>query len=171
VSERLLLSLWRQHAAWAEVAARLRARRTWWRTAVLILTIGGAALQTLAIALENTGIRRCVGTMGVLALLAVALLSARFLTPSETRRWLRSRSVSEGVKSEIYAYRAGADAWRASSQMAPSAQWSAFVQACEEVISAESRGWMAKINQEPIAAAPATTLPPLPMRFRRLSRR
>lgn len=108
MNERVLLSLWSQHASWAEAASRLRARRRRWRTVVWVLTIGGAALQTLAVALESTGVSRGVGAIGVVLLLAVAVLSGRFLTPSDTRRWLRSRSVSEGIKSEIYAYRAGA---------------------------------------------------------------
>lgn len=108
MEERVLRSLWNQHAIWAEVAIKLRARRACWRTVVLVLTIGGAALHTLAVALENTGLKRGLGAIGVGALLAVAVLSSRFLTPGETRKWLRSRSVSEGIKSEIYAFRAGA---------------------------------------------------------------
>lgn len=107
MSEQVLLSLWRQHASWAQVATKLRARRAWWRTVVLALTFGGAALQTLAVALEDTA-RRYVGASGVFALLAVAVLSRKFLRPDETRKWQRSRCVSEGIKSEIYAYRAGA---------------------------------------------------------------
>lgn len=107
VSEQVLLSLWRQHSSWAQVAMKLRARRAWWRTVVLALTFGGAGLQTLAVALEDTA-RRCVGASGVFALLAVAILSRKFLRPDETRKWQRSRCVSEGIKSEIYAYRAGA---------------------------------------------------------------
>jgi hypothetical protein len=108
VSEQVLLSLWRQHASWAQTAMKLRARRAWWRTVVLVLIFGGAGLQTLAVALENTGARRWVGACGVFALLAVAVLSRKFLQPDEARKWQRSRCVSEGIKSEIYAYRAGA---------------------------------------------------------------
>ena len=108
MSERVLLSLWSQHVGWAEAAIRLKARRAWWRMVVLVLSIGGAALQTAAVALENTGLKRMVAAIGAVALLAVAILSGRFLTPSETRKWLRSRSVSEGIQSEIYAYRASA---------------------------------------------------------------
>jgi hypothetical protein len=107
VSEQVLLSLWRQQASWARVAVRLRARRAWWRTVVLVLIFGGAGLQTLAVALEDTA-RRCVGACGVIALLAVAVLSRKYLRPDEARKWQRSRCVSEGIKSEIYAYRAGA---------------------------------------------------------------
>lgn len=108
MSEQVLLSLWRQHASWAQTAAKLRARRARWRTIVLTLIFGGAGLQTLAVALEHEGARRCVGACGVFALLAVAVLSGRFLRPDEMRKWQRSRCVSEGIKSEIYAYRAGA---------------------------------------------------------------
>jgi hypothetical protein len=37
--------------------------------------------------------------------------------------------------------------WRASGKPASSPEWSAFVRSCEEVISAENRGWMAKLDQ------------------------
>lgn len=107
MSEQVLQSLWRQHASWARTATKLRARRAWWRTVVLVLIFGGVGLQTLAVALESTA-RRCVGACGVFALLAVAVLSRKFLRPDEARKWQRSRCVSEGIKSEIYAYRAGA---------------------------------------------------------------
>jgi len=108
VNDRILVSLWSQHASWAEVASRLKARRMWWRVVVVLLAIGGAASQILAVAVENTGIKRAASAVGIVALSLVALLSCRFLTPTETRKWLRSRSVSERIKSEIYAFRAGA---------------------------------------------------------------
>jgi conflict system pore-forming effector with SLATT domain/uncharacterized protein DUF4231 len=39
-----------------------------------------------------------------------------------------------------------ADSWRGSDQSAPSKDWSELVRNCEETISAENRGWMAKLD-------------------------
>ena len=36
--------------------------------------------------------------------------------------------------------------WQSSKKASPSPEWSAFVRDCEEVISAENRGWMAKLD-------------------------
>jgi hypothetical protein len=36
--------------------------------------------------------------------------------------------------------------WKASARDAPSKEWSDFVRACEEAISAENRAWMAKLD-------------------------
>lgn len=45
---------------------------------------------------------------GAFALTFTAFISQHFLRPRESDRWLRARSVSEGVKSEIFRFRAGA---------------------------------------------------------------
>ncbi len=36
--------------------------------------------------------------------------------------------------------------WTAAGKTAPGAEWSEFVHACEDAISAENRGWMAKLD-------------------------
>jgi conflict system pore-forming effector with SLATT domain len=41
-----------------------------------------------------------------------------------------------------------AQGWQVSGRAAPSKEWSEFVRDCEEVISAENRGWMAKLDQQ-----------------------
>jgi hypothetical protein len=38
--------------------------------------------------------------------------------------------------------------WEAGGKAAPSKEWSEFVRGCEEAISAENRGWMAKLDQQ-----------------------
>jgi len=47
--------------------------------------------------------------VGTLALALVPFLTRYFLTSEETSKWVRARSISEGIKSEIYIYRAGAE--------------------------------------------------------------
>jgi len=73
----------------------------------LCLTVVGAALQTLAGTVGSAQVRVAAGIIGTIALALVPILSGYFLKPEETRKWLRSRSISEGIKSEFYTYRAG----------------------------------------------------------------
>jgi hypothetical protein len=112
MSEALVQSLWNEHVAWSKTADRLKARRNLWRTLVLVLIICGAALQTLAADVssqtEGSDVRWVIAAAGAVALALVALFNQMFLTPDSTREWLRARSVSEGIKSEVYTFRAGA---------------------------------------------------------------
>jgi hypothetical protein len=78
-----------------------------WRAVALLFTIAGAALQTLAAAFGHP--KSAIAAVGFILLAFVPFVTARFLTPEQTRKWLRARSVSEGMKSEIFWYRAGAD--------------------------------------------------------------
>ena len=97
---------WSEHVAWSETATRLKNRRTWARVIVLALTIAGAALETLAGTLPEGQLRTYTGGAGAVALVLVPLLVGYFLKPEETKKWLRARSIAEGIKSEIYRFRA-----------------------------------------------------------------
>lgn len=112
MNESLIQSLWDERVAWSMTADRLKSRRNFWRSLVLVLIICGAALQTLAASLasapETSDARLIVAGAGAVALALVAFFNQMFLTPDSTRRWLRARSVSEGIKSELYTFRARA---------------------------------------------------------------
>jgi len=107
VSDQVIQDLWNDHVGWSITADKLKSSRARWRTVALILTVAGAALQTLAAA-TNTP-KSIIGATGAVCLLFVPFVTTRFLTREQTRKWLRARSVSEGIKSEIFWYRAGAD--------------------------------------------------------------
>jgi conflict system pore-forming effector with SLATT domain/uncharacterized protein DUF4231 len=109
VSEEVVQSLWDEHVGWSRTAARLKSRRALWRSVVLILTVLGAALQTLAATVEISLVKMAAGALGTVALALVPFLARSFLTAEDTRKWLRARSVSEGIKSEIFTYRAAAE--------------------------------------------------------------
>jgi hypothetical protein len=111
-------SLWDEHVGWSKTADRLKSRRGFWRTTVLSLTIVGAASQTFAAAVTAAALRLGAGVLGTLALAAAPFLTGHFLTADETRKWLRARSVSEGIKSEIFAYRAGAEPYTGPDALA-----------------------------------------------------
>jgi hypothetical protein len=113
VTRDVVQSLWDEHVAWSEAATRLKARRTRWSRVVLGLTIGGAALETLAAsasgALRGVPLQMLAAGTGAVAFALVPFLSSSLLSPQDTRKWLRARSVSEGIKSEIFTFRAGAE--------------------------------------------------------------
>lgn len=109
MSDQVVQSHWDEHVGWSKTADRLKKRLVRARTVTLVLTIAGAALGTLAAAQEVESLRTLFGITGTIALTLVPFIAHHFLTPEETRKWLRSRSVSEGIKSEVYAFRAGAD--------------------------------------------------------------
>ena len=107
MTDRVVQSLWDEHVAWSDTAGRLKSERTLWRTAVLTLTVLGATLQTIAATMPAAKLG--AGAVGTVALALVPFLARYFLTSEETSKWLRARSVSEGIKSEIYSYLAGAE--------------------------------------------------------------
>lgn len=99
--------LWNEQAAWSQTADRLRDVRSRTRSIVMVLTIAGAVLQTFAG--TAPAFRTPAGIAGTIALSLAAGIAGFFMKPENTQRWLRARSVSEGIKSEFYAYRASAD--------------------------------------------------------------
>ena len=99
---------WRRHEQWSTLASRLKSRIGFWRTTSLVLGAAGALLQTAAVAL-GTGIAgMSVSVIGAIALLFVPFIGRYFLTPEQVREWLRARSMSEGLKSLVFRYRARA---------------------------------------------------------------
>jgi hypothetical protein len=107
VTDNVIQSLWDEHVAWSQTAGALKSQRTLWRTVVLALTALGAILQTIAVTAPP--VKLAAGSLGTVALALVPFLSRYFLTSEDTSKWLRARSISEGIKSEIYSYRAGAE--------------------------------------------------------------
>ena len=99
--------LWDEHVAWSKAASDLREQRSFWRTTVLVLTVSGATLQTIAATMPT--FKLAAGGTGTVALALVPIFARYFLTSEQTAKWLRARSISEGIKSEIYTYCAGAE--------------------------------------------------------------
>jgi SMODS and SLOG-associating 2TM effector domain 1/Protein of unknown function (DUF4231) len=107
LSDSTVQALWDEHVAWSTVADRLKAQRSFWRFVVLALTVLGAMLQTIAATFPT--LKLAAGILGTVALAFVPFLARYFLTAEGTSKWLRARSISEGIKSEIFSYRAGAE--------------------------------------------------------------
>jgi hypothetical protein len=109
MTESPLQSDWDEHVAWSVTANRLKATRERYRTVVLVLTIAGAALATLAASTADSRMQTTAGILGSVSLGIVPFLTRYFLSAEKTRNWLRARSISEGIKSEIFRYCAGAE--------------------------------------------------------------
>jgi hypothetical protein len=106
MSDAVVQSHWDEHVAWSRAATRLKNRRSRARLAALLLTIFGAILQTVSATVPV--VQLAAGIAGTVALTLVPFIGLHFLKPEETKKWLRARSISEGIKSEIYTYRAAA---------------------------------------------------------------
>jgi hypothetical protein len=105
----IIQSVWNRQRQWSKAANELKSGIVKWRTSVLVLGSVGAVLQTLAATLPAAFVSSASAVVGTVALALVPALTGYYLTPEQTRKWLRARSVSEGLKSETFLFRAGAE--------------------------------------------------------------
>jgi len=109
--------IWDDHTAWSELADGLKRARTRARAVVLVLTVIGAVLQTVAGTYHSVDASRVAGYAGTVALALVPVITAAWLKPDRTKKWLRARSISEGIKSEFHVYRAQASPYDGSNPL------------------------------------------------------
>lgn len=105
----LVEELWRQQSVWSQTANRMKASIGRARSAALSLTVGGAALATLATRLSATQ-TAASSALAITAAVSVGLVPVLrpWFTGRVLRDWTRARSVSEALKGEIYLYLARA---------------------------------------------------------------
>lgn len=101
--------IWNERLRWSEAADSLQLKIKRWRLAQLAFAVTGTALTTAAATMfsQSADVQLILGGIGALTLAAVPFISQYFLSREMTDRWPRARSVSEGLKSEIFKYRAG----------------------------------------------------------------
>jgi len=106
VMSNLAADVWLRHERWSAAAGLVKTGLGRWRTVVFGLGISGAFLATLATQFPpGTGQKICAA-VGALCLAIIPVLTQRKLKPESARAWARARSASEGLKSEVYRYRA-----------------------------------------------------------------
>lgn len=149
-TDKIVQDFWDEHVAWSVTADRLKSRRVLWRTVALILTVAGAALETWASAISAP--KSAIGLVGFVSLAFVPFITARFLTPERTRNWLRARSISEAIKSEVFCYRAAAD---------PYAGQDAIEKLDQKVQEIQSWGKELELERARAAAEPSQAPPAL----------
>lgn len=100
-----LLVAWSDQRRWSHAASRLKRRIVRWRTTVLALAIAGAVLATLATQVGvDSGVGRGLSVAAAVALALVPVIRTARLGRDRIEAWTRARSVSEGLKREVYSY-------------------------------------------------------------------
>jgi hypothetical protein len=103
-------TLLRNQIRWSRTADALKRRLDRARLAVLVLSASGTVAATLtATVLRPPGtVPRSVAAIAAVALALAAILTTQYLDPAATRRWARTRAVSEGIKVLLFKFRTGA---------------------------------------------------------------
>lgn len=97
---------WRQQRIWSAVARGLKRDLQRGRDLVLTLTVIGALLSAAAVVAElKTTPGKVLAAAGAAAV-ALAGIARQRSGQDAVRAWTRSRSVAEGLKSEVYLYQA-----------------------------------------------------------------
>lgn len=95
---------WTRQHQWSLLADRINAQIAFARLATLSLTVVGALLQTLAAGLAPSIASNIIAVVSAIALILVPFFSKHSLSADRVQQWLRSRSVSEGLKSLVFRY-------------------------------------------------------------------
>lgn len=103
----IALHAWRQKRRWSVTADRLKQRIDRARNVSLALGVLGAILAVLASQFDADGPVARVLAVTAGTLVGLAPVVHRAASQDAVRAWTRARSVSEGLKSEVYAYLAG----------------------------------------------------------------
>jgi hypothetical protein len=96
---------WGDQRQWSNAAIRLKKDLIMWRSAALALAIVGAVLATLATQVGlKTGLGQALSVAAAVVLAVVPAIRTARLGRNRIETWTRARSVSEGLKEEIYLY-------------------------------------------------------------------
>jgi hypothetical protein len=105
-------SAWQDQARWSLTASRLKGRLGLWRAIGAIGGVTGALLATIAAALPDAGsgseLRLPLGAAGAVVLALTAVILRTQVSQERVQAWIRTRSISEAIKEEIYRFLVGA---------------------------------------------------------------
>jgi hypothetical protein len=107
----VVVHAWRLQRVWSQVAVRLKARIHRARNLGLVLGVFGAVLGVLAVQVGGGADAGRGLAVGAGVAVGLVPLVRRGASQEAVRAWTRARSVSEGLKSEVYAYLAGGSAY------------------------------------------------------------
>jgi SMODS and SLOG-associating 2TM effector domain 1/Protein of unknown function (DUF4231) len=110
-ARRIVESAWRDQAVWSEVANRLKAALTTWRSWAAVAGVAGAFLATLSANLADIGpewLHVLIALASAIVLAVVPYVLKTKASNDQVRDWVRARSASEALKEEIYRYLVGA---------------------------------------------------------------
>eukprot|EP00521_Asterionellopsis_glacialis_P002820 CAMPEP_0195250944 /NCGR_PEP_ID=MMETSP0706-20130129/2991_1 /TAXON_ID=33640 /ORGANISM="Asterionellopsis glacialis, Strain CCMP134" /LENGTH=294 /DNA_ID=CAMNT_0040302991 /DNA_START=35 /DNA_END=916 /DNA_ORIENTATION=- len=106
--------LWNRFRRWNSVAVKKREDIEFWRRMTLICTISGSICTTLASQLSGD-LSWGFSLFGGLILGVIPQIKQNQTSPTKVDEWIRSRTVAEHIKGQIYLYRAGVKPYDKSS--------------------------------------------------------
>lgn len=109
MSDDIAADTWRQQREWSATADRFKSRIEVWRTRVLLLSIGGAVFATLSTQVPEGGAQKAIAAIAAALLAIIPVVTPKKLSPQKIREWTVARSVSEGLKEELYMFLARAE--------------------------------------------------------------
>jgi hypothetical protein len=99
-----LTAAWREQKRWSRGADRAKRRYLRWSGGVVAMSIAAAAAATLASQVDWSPAQRAASFASAFLMAVVALVGRAKTSPEKLREWLRARSASEGLKSEVYLF-------------------------------------------------------------------
>jgi hypothetical protein len=127
-----LEAAWREQSVWSQAADRAKREYMWWSRAALVMTLCAALFATAAGQLAAADeLRRVFSFLAAAFVAALAVIGGRFTSPERMRGWIRARSASEGLKSEIYLFLTRTDRYAAADT---DAQFSSRVDAIRQAV-------------------------------------
>ena len=104
MSQNVVDEIWKRHKEWSAAAGDLKASISFWRTVVLILSIGETFFATLASQVPAGFAQQLTAWTSTALLAIIPIITPRQLSAIRTKTWTRARSASEGLKAELYMY-------------------------------------------------------------------
>jgi len=106
---------WEKYRVYANTSRKRKAELTAWRFRVIVLGIGGAVLgvlcqEAIRLGLHEVAWNRLPTVLGCLSALSLGLAAyfgKELVTPEQERQWIRSRSIAEALKSQVYMFLTG----------------------------------------------------------------
>lgn len=134
--EEIVATYWRDCIRWSDAAGRLQRDVKRWRRVQLVLAVIGAALATAAATPEiANSVRTLLGIAGAVALCLVPATARYFLSKETVDRWPRARSVSEGLKSEVFRFQAAAGPYADDGDGGGGTALQRFVERANEIVA------------------------------------
>ncbi|SAL51117.1 hypothetical protein AWB70_04156 [Caballeronia cordobensis] len=106
MNDEVIAKIWHRRIEWSRAADKLKARVVYGRLAVLILNVIGAIAATLSATMPShmPQARAGCAVLSAIALAVGTYVKAHVISVDAIRAWTRARSVSEGLKTEIYLF-------------------------------------------------------------------
>jgi hypothetical protein len=161
--EALVARIWESRCRWSEAGNAARDGVRFWRIAQLALAVLGSILAAAAASLpaaagveETTA--RALALLSAIALALVGFVQVHFLSPKRIEGWVRLRSVSEGLKSEVCRFRARARPYEADPNGRLLAQRAAELEQSAGDLAHLLPDAPARLSEAPGSLTPATYL-------------